>query len=49
MEYGKIYDAVTQLKQADDTAAVNVKTIGRDIDGDEVATFYFTWSFKRRS
>lgn len=48
MEYDKIYNAVTQLKQADDTATVNVKTIGRDIDGNEVATFYFTWSFKRR-
>lgn len=49
MEYGKIHEAVTQLKKVDDTAAVNVKTTGRDIDGDEVATFYFTWSFKRRS
>ena len=49
IEYGRIYDAVMQLKQTGDTAAVNVKTVGRDIDGDEVATFYFTWSFKRRS
>ena len=49
MEYGKIYDAVTRLQQAGDTAAVTVKTTGRDVDGSEVATFYFTWSFKRRS
>ena len=49
MEYSKIHDAVAQLKKAGDTAAVNVKTVGRDIDGSEVATFYFTWSFKRRS
>ena len=49
MEYDKILDAVAQLKQADDTAVVNVKTTGRDIDDNEVATFYFTWSFKRRS
>ena len=49
LDYGKINDAVTQLKQAGDTAAVEVKTVGRDTDGNEVATFYFTWSFKRRS
>ncbi|MBE9559255.1 MAG: DUF4442 domain-containing protein [Proteobacteria bacterium] len=49
MEYGKIYDAVTGLQQAGDTAAATVKTTGRDVDGSEVATFYFTWSFKRRS
>ena len=49
MEYGKIHNAVTRLQQAGDTAAVTVKTTGRDVDGSEVATFYFTWSFKRRS
>lgn len=49
MEYGKINHAVTRLQQAGDTAAVTVKTTGRDVDGSEVATFYFTWSFKRRS
>lgn len=49
MEYGKIYNAITQLKQADDTAAVTAKTIGRDVDRNEVAAFYFTWSFERRS
>ncbi len=49
MEYDKIYNVIAQLKQADDTAVVTVKTIGRDIDGNEVAVFYFTWSFKKRS
>ena len=49
VDYGKIYSAITQLKQTGDTAAVTAKTIGRDVDGNEVATFYFTWSFKRRS
>ncbi len=48
MEYGKISDAVAQLQQAGDTVAVKVETVGRDTGGDEVATFYFTWSFKRR-
>ena len=49
MDYENIYNAVTQLKQCDDTAVVTAKTTGRDIDGNEVATFYFTWSFRRRS
>jgi len=49
LDYDKIYGAVAQLKQAEDTVAVTVKAVGRDIDGNEVATFYFTWSFKRRS
>jgi len=48
VEYEKICDAVAPLKQADDTAAVTVKTTGRNVAGDEVAVFYFTWSFKRR-
>lgn len=49
VEYEKILNAITQLKQTDDTAALTIKTVGRDIDENEVATFYFTWSFKRRS
>lgn len=48
-EYENICNVITQLKQAGDTAAVTIKTTGRDVDGNEVATFYFTWSFKRRS
>jgi acyl-coenzyme A thioesterase PaaI-like protein len=48
-DYDKIYHAVAQLQQVEDTAVVVVKTVGRDENGEEVAVFYFTWSFKRRS
>ncbi len=48
-EYRRIYEIIAQLKQAEDTAAIAVKTTGRDADDNEVATFYFTWSFRRRS
>lgn len=49
VDYDKIAQSVAGLNKADDTASVTVHTIGRDIWGDEVASFYFTWSFKRRS
>jgi acyl-coenzyme A thioesterase PaaI-like protein len=49
VEYESILNAIAQLKQAGDTAALTIKTVGRDVDENEVATFYFTWSFKRRS
>lgn len=49
VDYDKILDNVSHLKQAGDTANVVVKTTGRDADGDEVAVFYFTWSFKQRA
>ncbi len=48
-EYSRIYETLAQLKQAEDTVAITVKTTGRDVGGNEVATFYFTWSFRRRS
>lgn len=48
-EYNSIHDAIAQLKQAGDATAITLKTTGRDKDENEVATFYFTWSFKRRS
>ena len=48
-EYECIFNAVEQLKKTDDAATIIVKTIGRDVAGDEVAIFYFTWSFKQRS
>jgi len=48
-EYKNIYDAVMQLKQTGDTSSVTVKTTGKDIENNEVAIFYFTWSFRRRS
>ncbi|VAW50122.1 hypothetical protein MNBD_GAMMA06-1844 [hydrothermal vent metagenome] len=49
MEYEKICDVITLLKKVEDTATVTVKTTGRNITGDEVAVFYFTWSFKRKT
>jgi len=48
-EYEKIYNAIAQLKQAEDSTVITVKTTGKDADGSEVAMFYFTWSFRRRS
>lgn len=48
-EYSRIHATLAQLKQAEDTAAITIKTTGRDISDEEVATFYFTWSFRRRS
>ncbi len=48
-DYGKIVQQLSTLSQPGDTAVVTVKTTGIDIDGDEVAAFYFTWSFKRRA
>ncbi len=48
LDYEKIFNAISELKQAGDSATVTAKTIGKDVAGDEVATFYFTWSFKRR-
>ena len=48
LDYEKMHLAVESLKQAGDVATVTAKTVGVDEAGDEVATFYFTWSFKRR-
>ncbi len=48
-EYSRIYETIAQLQQAEDTAAITIKTTGRDSAGDKVATFHFTWSFRRRS
>lgn len=49
VDYARIVQAIEHLKQTDDTSSVTVETVGRDINDEEVATFYFTWSFKRRS
>ena len=49
LDYDKYYKAIALLKQPGDTGTVTVKTVGRDVNDNEVATFYFTWSFKRRS
>lgn len=47
-DYEVINKAVAQLHQPGDAATVTAKSVGRDMSGDEVATFYFTWSFKVR-
>jgi hypothetical protein len=47
-DYKKINKAITQLKNSGDITTIIAKTIGNDTDGNEVATFYFTWSLKRR-
>ncbi len=49
VDYPGVVNAVSQLKHSGDTSTVTMKTIGRDVDHSEVAIFYFTWSFKRRS
>ncbi len=49
VEVDKITNAVAQLKCAGDIATVTARTTGRDVDDNEVASFYFTWSFRRRS
>ena len=48
LDYEKITAAVEKLKYSGDISIVTAKTTGVDVLGDEVATFYFTWSFKRR-
>lgn len=49
LDYEEIYTAISKLNQHDDTATITAKSIGKDANGDEVAIFYFTWSFKIRS
>ena len=49
VDYPGVVNAVSQLKHSGDTSTVTMKTIGRDVEYSEVAIFYFTWSFKRRS
>ena len=49
VDYSGVMNAVAQLRQSGDASSVTMKTIGRDADYCEVAIFYFTWSFKRRS
>lgn len=47
-EYMNIHDAMAKLSKPGDTITVTAKTVGRDISDEEVARFYFTWSFKVR-
>ncbi len=48
MDYDKFLKAISQLNQSDDRVTVTAKTVGRDAENNEVALFYFTWSFKVR-
>ena len=48
-DYQLFHQAISQLKQVGDMAEVTATTVGRNIEGDEVARFEFTWSFKLRS
>ena len=48
LDYDKFHNAISQLSQPDDTVTVTAKTVGRDVENNEVAVFYFTWSFKVR-
>ncbi len=47
-DYSMFNHAMQGLTQKDDSVEVKAKTVGRNAKGEEVATFYFTWSFKRR-
>ncbi len=48
-DYAKLYKAIKTLSDSNNTVTVTMKTVGRDADNNEVAIFYFTWSFKIRS
>jgi len=49
LDYDKFNNAISQLSQPDDTVTVTAKSVGKDADNNQVALFYFTWSFKVRS
>jgi len=49
VDYSEFKKAFNELKNAGDTTSVTAKTIGTNSEGEEVAVFYFTWSFKRRN
>ena len=48
MDYENLFKGISTLNKANETVTVVTKTIGRDVDNNEVAVFYFSWSFKRR-
>lgn len=48
IDYKAYARALAGLRSAGDTAEVTAKTVGVDEDGDEVSTFHFTWTFKRK-
>ncbi len=49
LDYDKFHNAISSLDKANDAVTVTAKTVGKDTDDDDVAIFYFTWSFKVRS
>ncbi len=48
-DFAVFSQALTQLREVNDTVEVTAKTIGKDANDNEVANFEFTWSFKLRS
>jgi len=48
-DYALFHQALSELKQIGDAKVVTAKAIGRDVEGNEVAHFEFSWSFKLRS
>lgn len=49
VDYDTVVNALALLHKTEDTTLVKLKTVGRDAMGEQVATFHFTWSLKRRS
>ncbi len=49
-EDGKLFeDAFAQTLESGEAVTVTAKTIGKTKNGEVVAEFYFTWSFKKRT
>ena len=48
LDYDAFKNGLDTLQNKDDAVSITAKTVGRDETGEEVAVFYFTWSFKRR-
>lgn len=47
-DIAKIYDTVKKAVETKEGQTVETKTIGRNKDGEEVAVFKITWSFKSK-
>lgn len=48
-DYPLFHDAIRTLEKADDTATVTARTVATDEHDETIATFDFTWSFRRRA
>ena len=48
-DFNAYESALASLKQKGDSVEVTGRTIGVDEKGEQVSTFSFTWSFKRRN